>query len=73
MEENIATVETLEFGNPKNWVPCITPECGNCAHAKTRRGLFPFHQCVLDKGTKHARYVCENFTPSQAALWLAWK
>ena len=73
MEENIATVETLEFGNPKNWVPCITPECGNCAHAKTRRGLFPFHQCVLDGKVKGIRYACENFTPSQAAEWLEWK
>ena len=51
----------------------VFPECGNCAHAKTRRGLFPFHQCALDGKVKGIRYACENFTPSQAAEWLAWE
>ncbi len=73
MEENIAIVETLEFGNPKEWAPYITPTCSNCKHASTRRGVYPFHICALDGQGRWKDCFCENFAPSKEAEWLAWE
>lgn len=74
MEESIITIETLKFGKLSEFpTPCVTPECVNCAHAATRRGVYPYYMCALEEGIRHSRYVCENFTPSENAIWLAWE
>lgn len=53
--------------------PHIAPACSSCAHAKTRRGVYPFRICALDGEGRWGSCFCEDFTPSETAKWLAWE